>query len=85
MSTLLDCYVLLLCINNAQSGLYSSLCKSFDVKLRVLLEDGSYYLKADHVEEPRDESPTSGPFEKFADHSTIQTYLQTTCDQTVQK
>ncbi len=69
------------------------------MKLRVLLEDGSYYLKPVDANDSRDAKlgfydvsagarevlSSTEPFDKFADHSTVQTYLQSACHDCVQK
>ena len=59
----------------------------------MLLEDGSYYLRpTEHVREhghteshEKTQDSTKQPFDKFADHHTIHSFIQTSCDAAVQK
>ena len=56
----------------------SSLCRSFDGKLRTLVEDAGHYLKPANME-------TKGPFDLYADTPVVLAFLQESCGACVTK
>jgi hypothetical protein len=67
-----------------------SLCRSFDGKLRALLEDSRYYMQAADDDTASttataDSTNSDEPFEQYGDKGAVEEYMHQACTEAVHK
>ncbi|KAJ8304320.1 hypothetical protein KUTeg_017903 [Tegillarca granosa] len=69
----------------AYTPIVQSLCKTYDERLRIMLEDCVYYIQPCSSPDSDDQTNVKGPFDRYADKQHLLNHLTMSCEKSLEE